>query len=518
MRSLSPSELVAVKREIIRDLCVRDHLFFTRYFFKLREGISFRANWHHRVMCNELQKVFDGETENLLLNVAPGSSKTELFVVNFMARGLALNPRARFLHLSYSDDLASTNSAKAKEIVQSAEFQELWPMLIKDDSRSKKRWNVEVDERTAGGCYAAALGGQITGFRAGHMVPGFQGAIIVDDPLKPEDGFSQTKRDQANRKILSTVKSRKANPRTPLVVIMQRIAAEDPSGYILAGEVPGKWRHVLIPALITDEEIAKCDLNIVGDYDDGERDDKGRFSYWPYKEPLEELLAMEKGTAKRGEKSISTYVFSGQYQQRPSPLGGGLIKGAWFGRYAKLPRLKYRVIYADTAQKTAQRNDFSVFECWGLGQDGNIYLIDLLRGKWEAPELEQNAKDFWAKHKAVGPVHIAGTLRKMKVEDKASGTGLIQSIARNNRIPVEGIPRETDKLTRLLDVQAEIKAGFVYLPEEATFVSDFIRECEAFTPDDSHDHDDQIDPMIDAINDMLKNVTKIPDLRNFVKG
>jgi predicted phage terminase large subunit-like protein len=91
----------------------------------------------------------------------------------------------------------------------------------------------------------------------------------------------------------------------------------------------------------------------------------------------------------------------------------------------------------------------------------------------------------------------------MRVEDKASGTGLIQSIRSKAKIPIKGIERTKDKYTRLTDVQGYIESGYVMIPEEAPFVSDFLAECEAFTADDSHMHDDQIDPMIDAINDML---------------
>ena len=218
----------AVELAVAKAKCENDHLFFTRYFFKHRQGIKFRVNWHHHLISDTVQRVIDGELKNVVINVPPGSSKTEIVAINLMARGLAINPRARFLHISYSDDLALLNSGTAKEIVQSDEFQALWPLKVADDAKSKKRWNVEVDGKTAGGVYAVSLGGQITGFRAGHMTEGWQGAIIIDDPLKVEDAYSKTKRAAANRKLVSTVKSRKANPDTPIIVIMQRLAEEDP--------------------------------------------------------------------------------------------------------------------------------------------------------------------------------------------------------------------------------------------------------------------------------------------------
>ncbi|HEM7888484.1 TPA: phage terminase large subunit [Burkholderia cepacia] len=485
----------AIERAVLKAKCERDHLFFSRYFFKHRQAIKFRVNWHHVLIADTVQRVIDGTLKNVVINVPPGSSKTELVAINLIARGLALNPRARFLHISYSDDLALLNSETARDIVASDEYQALWPLKVADDAKSKKRWNVLVDGKKAGGVYAVSLGGQITGFRAGHMAEGWQGAIIIDDPLKVEDAYSKTNRDKANRKLQSTVKSRKANPDTPIIVIMQRLAEEDPTGFIKARKLPGEWEFIEIPALITDEYVAKLPAHIRDRVERDERDADGRYSYWPYKEPLQELLASEKADA---------YVFNGQYMQRPSPLGGGIIQSGKFLRYGALPQLQYRKIFADTAQKTAERNDYSVFECWGLGYDNRLYLIDLVRGKWKAPELKRRAIDFWNKHAAIGVDDPgAPALRQMKVEDKSSGTGLIQDIQAEGGIPIEGIERVKDKLTRVMDVVSQIDAGNVGVPLDAPWVSDFLTECDSFTADDTHMHDDQIDPMVDAINDML---------------
>ncbi|MGU2444424.1 phage terminase large subunit [Burkholderia cenocepacia] len=485
----------AIEQAVLKAKCERDHLFFSRYFFKHRQAIKFRVNWHHVLIADTVQRVIDGTLKNVVINVPPGSSKTELVAINLIARGLALNPRARFLHISYSDDLALLNSETARDIVASGEYQALWPLAIADDAKSKKRWNVMIDGRKAGGVYAVSLGGQITGFRAGHMTEGWQGAIIIDDPLKVDDAYSKTARDKANRKLLSTVKSRKANPDTPIIVIMQRLAEEDPTGFIKSGKLPGDWEFIEIPALITDEYVAKLPAHIRERVESSERDEDGRFSYWPYKEPLQELLASEKADA---------YVFNGQYMQRPAPLGGGIIQSGKFVRYGALPQLQYRKIFADTAQKTAERNDYSVFQCWGLGYDNRLYLIDQIRGKWKAPELKQRAIDFWNKHNAIGAGDPnAPALRQMKVEDKSSGTGLIQDIQATGGIPIEGIERVKDKLTRVMDVVPQIDAGNVAVPAEAPWTSDFTTECDSFTADDTHMHDDQIDPMVDAINDML---------------
>lgn len=501
------------KRQARANRCEDEHLYFTRYFFKQRHGIKFIVNWHHAYISDEIDKVISGETENVIFNFAPGGSKTEVVVINLIARGLAKNPWSRFLHLSYSDELATLNSSAAREIVRSDEYQELWPLEISSDSKSKKRWNVMVGDRRAGGVYATSLSGQVTGFRAGHMTEGFQGAIIIDDPMKPEDAFSKTKVDAANRQLVTTVKSRKANPRTPIIIVMQRVGEIDTTGFIEAGGLPGKWKVIRIPALLSEEALKNIPSKYHDMMDRGQQDENGRFSYWEYKEPVADLVEMEQGKGKDGSGNlISRFVFTCQYQQSPTRMGGNIIRGSYFKRWKVLPRLKWRKIYADTAQKTKEANDYSVFIVVGEGkEDGKLYLVDLIRGKWEAPELYRQAVDFWNKHKDQEKwnTDVYGSLRKMLVEDKSSGTGLVQSIKAKGRVPVTGIERDKDKYTRVMDALPYLENGEYVIPEEAPWVSDYISEHEAFTANGTHAHDDQVDPTMDAINDNLSTNNRL---------
>lgn len=465
MTEFNPEHVKAVTRA----LCLEDHLFFSRYFFKIREGIKFKVNWHHKAMADAIQRVIDGKCKRLIINVPPGSSKTEMAVINLIARGLAINPKARFLHLSYSADLAELNSAKAKELINSSEYQALFPIPLKTDSAARGRWNVVEGDISIGGCYATSTLGQVTGFRAGHMAEGFQGCIIIDDPLKPVDSLSKIKRDAVNNAFINTVQSRKASPDTPIIVIMQRLADEDLTGFLLAGGDGKDWEHVCIPAI----------------NDDGE-------SYWPEKEPIDSLLQL---------KEKGNFTFEGQYQQRPYVLGGEIIKGEWFGRYTELPPEKHwvrRAIFADTAMKTGEANDFTVFLDALLARDGKVYVLNVWRKKVMAPGLLQLAKDVWAS--------TQGRAQALYIEDKASGTGLIQQLQDGTQfIPVLPIERTKDKFTRVMEVQPRIQSGGVMLPESAPWVVDFISECEAFTANDTHKHDDQVDPLIDAVNIFMGN-------------
>jgi len=185
--------------------------------------------------------------------------------------------------------------------------------------------------------------------------------------------------------------------------------------------------------------------------------------------------------------------------QTPAPIGGGLFKDEWWRYYTVLPKIKRSIIVADTAMKTKEQHDYSVFMCWGECERGNIYLLDLLRGKWEAPELEKAFVAFYNKNKH----NESFRLQKAFIEDKASGTGLIQKIKREYKIPIAGIKRDsTDKVSRAMNVVGFIEACYVFLPTDAPFLNDLLAECRMFP---NGKNDDQIDFISDGLNELLNN-------------
>lgn len=503
---IDQSAVIAVERQ----LCESDHLFFTRRFFKPRMDFKFSTNWHHVYIAWIVDEVIAGRIANAVINVPPGAGKTEL-MTNLIPRGIALNPRSRFLYLSFSQSLVDDVSATARNIVKSPDFQRMWRVNIASDTDAKSNWKTEVDGFNAGHVYAASMGGQVTGRRAGTLNEGFTGAIILDDPLKPEDAFSKNARDKANRQIINTVNSRKAKSDTPIIMIMQRLHVDDPTGFIMSGGLPGDWELFGVPALIDDDYINALPAHISELVPrNADRDDQGRQSYWPLKESLRSLLQLEQGGSDKTGAAVSRYTFSSQYMQQPKKLGGGLIKSERFKPYAKLPPMQWRGIWVDTAQKTEEHNDWSVFLTAGLGADGDLYLIDLKRDKWQAPDLIKAAKDVLGKHKPY--TSELGTLRYMAIEDKVSGTTLIQTIRRDkDSVPIKAVQRTVDKLTRFMDIQAFIDDGRVHVPDRAPWLADFLAECEGFKADMTHDFDDQVDTLIDAIHDTLvKGKTQAP--------
>jgi len=441
--------------------CRTDLLTFSKTMFRARKGADMVDAPFHPRLCAALEKVAAGITTRLIINIPPRSGKTQIAVKDFIAWCMGNWPDCEFIHASYSKTLATENTSEIRSIMQHEKFAEIFGQpKLRSDSNAKDYFKTDP----GGHVYATGSEGSITGFGAGKMRPQFGGAIVIDDPHKAGEGNSETMRKNVLDWFQVTMESRKNSLETPIIVIMQRLHEDDLSGFLLAGGNGEKWDHVCIPAI----------------------DDDGQ-SFW------EANSSFSLSEMRRKEKANS-YVFAGQYMQRPAPIGGGILKDAWWKYWTVLPKIEWRKIYADTAQKTKEENDYSVFQCWGHSADGGKYLIDQVRGKWEAPELLTTARAFWNKHYENKE---NGHLRAMMVEDKVSGTGLIQTLSRE-RIPVIGIKRNIDKITRAYDAAPIIETGNVYLPANAHWVSDFLNEATQFP---NGKFDDQLDPMFDAVTD-----------------
>lgn len=207
------------------------------------------------------------------------------------------------------------------------------------------------------------------------------------------------------------------------------------------------------------------------------------------------------------------YTKSAQYDQEPAPKGGSIFKSSWWEYYDLLPYISHKIITADTAQKTESHNDYSVLQCWGKARTG-IYLIDQLRGKWEAPELLTRSRQFYLKHNETEPF-----VSTFYIEDKSSGSSLIQTLKHGlgmmyNRlfIPVVDIQRNQNKVQRAHGVVDFIASGYVFIPMNAEWTSDYVLEFTKFTALMNHKHDDQIDPTMDAIEKLLvRDLSSVED-------
>lgn len=482
------TEISNLHPQVLRQVLHDSYYHFARYFFRIRYGRKMQLNQHVKVICGTLQKCIDGQITNLIINIPPGFSKSMLAGEFLFPYAMARNKYAKSIILSYGQGLSYRTSQSAKNIINLPEYQRLFPQKLQRAENSKGFWRNSF----GGGLMASSSGGEVTGHDAGSIASDidapyiFDGLLEYDDPQKPKDINSALYRKTINELYENTIKSRARNPKTPKIIIMQRLHVDDLSGFLLRGGDGEKWHHLLLPAEI------KADFEYPAEYTHGipVKHNLPVGALWEYKIPLHKLIVA---------REISPFVTAAQYDQMPLKIGAGIFKDKYF-KYYELGSITfdYRFITADTAQKTKEHNDYSVIACWGVS-DGNLYMIDLLRGKWEAPELERSFRDFWNKHNGSG-TQTVGRLKYAKIEDKASGTGLIQSL--QDEIDIVAIPRNTDKLTRALDCVPFMASGKFFLPDDCSFVSDFKLECRNFSGDFKHDHDDQVDAMLDAIEEI----------------
>lgn len=483
-------------------------LAFAALWFNVSQGDSFRTNWHHHYFDYAARKLLSGEAQNIVVNIPPGGTKTEFFSVHFPVYAMIKHKRVRILNTSYSKDLVNENSERSRSLIQSSEFQEFYPFQF--GKNQVDDWTLERDGKRIHQLFSRSSGGQITGVRGGYMGDGYTGHIQSDDWDKIDDLFSEAKRRKSHTRLVNTLRSRKAHSGTPFIAIQQRGHVDDSTAFLLSGGMGLKIDlHIKIPALINQEYIDSLPEGIkercIKSICNSESID-GYWSYWPEKENIHDLIAL---------RSAHPYTFSSQYQQDPNTLDGGIFSADDFLYYgdieegADLPEpesFEYRFITADTAQKTNTWNDWTVFAEWGIS-GGRIYRLAMMRERMDAKRLRQQFEAFvksaWAKNS-----NTSGILRKVLVEDKSSGTGLIQELQGALPIRITPVPRERDKLTRALDIQSFHASKKVCLPYNDRQNYEFVSEVASFSADDSHKHDDQTDVMIDALNEAF---IKLPE-------
>jgi predicted phage terminase large subunit-like protein len=460
-----------LQREAIRQSCRRSLAFFAKQAWPNIIPDPLVWNWHMDAICDHLQALSEGRipSNRLLISVPPGTSKSTLVGIMYTAWlwGPFGQPWHRFIGAAHEQGLAVRDNRLTRELVASEWYQSLWPIAFQGDQNEKLYF-----ENTSRGFRQACAIASMTG-RRGHT-------ISIDDPLSPEKAYSDAARETAIRVISETIPTRLNDPATSaIVMVMQRLHERDPAGYVLAEDLG--YDHLCIPM----------------EYEPG-RNTATSIGWTDPRTKSGELLFPERfpqSVIDRDKKAMGSYAWAGQMQQRPAPAGGGVFRSEWWRFADTAPRISWRSIYVDTAQKTKEENDYSVLQCWGKSQDGQAVCLDMARGKWEAPELLEIARAFWRKHATTTNV---GTLRACKVEDKVSGTGLIQTLRREG-IPVTPIKRTIDKLTRAYDAAPLIESGNVVLLRDLPYLSDMLAEAAAFP---KGAHDDTLDPMMDAVMDI----------------
>lgn len=437
------------------------YLFVWKAFGTLHPGKAFVPAWHVEAMCCALQSVAEGDCRRLLITVPPRHLKSICTAVGLVAWLLGQDPSQRILVASYGAELAAKHARDFRMVVEADWYQQLFPRMRMDPKLNRE---AETMTTAKGGRKAVSLGGAVTGFGAD--------LLIVDDLMKAADAASETERQRVKDYYEQTLFSRLNEKRSGrIVAIQQRLHEDDFAGYLMD---KGNFTHLNLRAIAEQDEAFEL-------YFKRSHERRKGAALFPEVEPpatLEEI-----------RREIGAFAFSAQYQQNPVPPEGNRIRWEWFGQYEeRRPRAWFqRVVQSwDTAVTAEPTSDFSVCMTWGF-REGRWYLLDLLRARYEYPELKRKVaalRDQWRADKVI--VEYANTGIPLIREFRLEGLGLLESY--NPKI---------DKETRLAAQTAKLETGSYLIPKQAAWLDDLKRELLAFP---NGKYDDQVDSLVQFLD------------------
>jgi len=435
--------------------------FIQRVFQTVSPGSTYLYNWHVEAICYYLVACLRGKIKRLIITVPPRHLKSICASVGFPAWILGHDPARRIINVTYSNELTNDLSRQFRAVVNSDWYRRTFPAV-----KVAKETEAEFATTKGGFRYGTSVGGTLTG-RGGNF-------IIIDDPIKPEEAMSKAARESVISWFKTTLTTRLDSKKDDVIIlVMQRLHVDDLVGHVLESD-PSGWTQLDLPAIAQEFQTIRIANGTFHDRKVGELLHPERES-----QQILDMLRLNMGCA----------VFSAQYLQRPIAEEGNMIKHDWFKFYDRPPRREPgdRIIQSwDTAMKPDQRNDPSVCTTWHE-KNGPCYLIDVVRQRVDYPDLKRLVLSLRSKF---APDAVL-------IEDKGSGTALVQELANaGSPFPI-AIDPKGDKLMRMHVQAAKIEAGQVYLPREASWLSEFLFEVLAFP---RGRHDDQVDSLSQFLN------------------
>ncbi len=368
---------------LIASTCRESYYEFLKEFWDVVIPEKFVASWHIELFCNELQKVCERvflglpKEYDLVINVSPGTTKSTAASVMLVPWCWTRMPTLRGLNGSHTHDLVLDLSRKAREIVMSEKYRKCFPdVFLSVDQNTKGNW-----ANTKGGArMSCTVGGKSPIGMHAHV-------HVVDDPIDPQKAISDAEIETANNWMVETLSTRKVDKAvTPLILIMQRLAQNDPSGFTLNRSK--RVRHVCLPAEDTEKinppELRKFYVNGLMD--------PVRLS----RSVLEEF------------KDGGDYFYSGQFLQDPIPLGGGMFKTDRLLIEPVAPGDHYfrRIVRcwdnAGSPKKSGsdRRRAYTVGLKMGIHKNGSFWVLDCIRGRFPV-DIRENLKKSKARHDGV---------------------------------------------------------------------------------------------------------------------
>jgi predicted phage terminase large subunit-like protein len=441
---------------------------------------------------------------NLLITMPPRHAKSTFGTVLFPSYFMARNPHRYIMSCSYNSQLATDFGRQVRSVVENKTVGQAFPdFTLSTESRAADVWRTEV-----GGAYFAVGVGGTTSGRPANL-------LLVDDPIKSrEDAESMTQRNKTWNYYTSALATRlqpEQNGAPPKqIIILTRWHPDDLAGRLMASDdwKEGRWKHINFPAIKTvpGKKISRRllpeddprylnaqDYRLVNPSQRDVRTDV-ETPLWPERFPLEDL--------KRRQR-LNPREFASLYQQQPYIEGGNLIKTEWWQKYPddlKPEHFVSLVITVDTAFKKTETADYSVAVIAGLDRNGDIYLVDVVRGKYDFPELKQRLIRLNNQWRGKG-------LRAIYIEDKASGQSLLQELKRESGMSVIPYKVVHDKVARVNAILPIIEGGRVFIPTAAPWLDEFVDEAVSFP---NGNHDDQVDAATMAI-DILSRTSVSPE-------
>jgi predicted phage terminase large subunit-like protein len=453
---LSPAEY--------RFILARDLMSFVeRSFHELHPQRPFLPAPYIEMIAAKLEACRRGEMNRLIVNLPPRSLKSHCASVAFVAWYLGHHPAGHAICASYGQDLSDKFARDCRIVMNSTWYRGLFATRLSERQAAHDFKTTEQGTRLA-----TSVGGVLTG-RGADL-------IIIDDPLKPDDALSESKRRSVNEWYDNTLLSRlNDKAKGCIIIIMQRLHQDDLVGHVLEQE---NWEVLSFPAIAEENETHVIESLL------GRRlfERRAGDALHPERESLVALANIR--------QTVGEYNFVSQYQQQPIPPGGAMVKTEWLRFYAagEQPAKFGRVVQSwDTANKASDLNDFSVGTTWGV-KEKTFYLLDVFRKRLNYPDLKRAVRECARRHKA----------NTILIEDKASGTQLIQDLKSEGLFGVAAYepPSGTDKIMRLHAQTATFENGHVFLPRQASWLGDYISELTGFP---GSKFDDQVDSTTQAL-------------------
>lgn len=373
---------------IIRELNDRSFYHFLQWAWPEVSGQPYIDNWHVPYICRELEKVAYNVGQrlpkkyDLLINVPPGSTKTIICSIMFPVWCWTKWHWMRFITASYSSALSLESAEYSRDILKSTRFKEVYPdIVVKMDKDTKSNFKIVkrvksplnrgFREIPGGNRYSTSIGGTLTGFHGD--------ILIWDDPINPEQTFSEAQLEIANRWTDQTLSTRKTNKSVSTTIgIMQRLHQNDPTGHLLSKQ-KDNLKHICLPGQSRDFG------HLV----------KPRRLRNYYVDDLFDVNRMSWAVLKELEQDLGQYGFAGQIGQNPTPAGGGMFKVVHFQMVSHvIPKKEYlaTVRYWDKAGTEGGKGAYTTGVKISKLKNGMFIIDDVVRGRWSSDTRERIIK------------------------------------------------------------------------------------------------------------------------------